>query len=142
MKAVPSFESYGEYASGNYGVNAMRFSLPNGITFYYSYSTLVAYRSPVSDLVIRKNDWSTTTGKHLNWIDGGSAEAKKRRLSESEFETKLDRMLEHYGLGEEERCRVCGAEMYARMRAHHHHRSDCKELHDCATTSDCKGEGQ
>ena len=32
-----------------------------------------------------KNYWSTTTGKHLNWIDNGN---KKERLTTEQFENK------------------------------------------------------
>ena len=32
-----------------------------------------------------ENNWSSTTGKHLNWIDGGTPEAKKNRLSSADF---------------------------------------------------------
>lgn len=138
MNAVPSFRSYGEYSSSNYGANSMQFDLPNGIRFYYSYSTLVAFLTPESGLIVHKNDWSTTTGKHLNWIDGGSVEARKRRVDSQRFNECLEHWMKHYGL-EEEKCLVCGDALYTRIRGHHHHRADCKELHDCATDATCKG---
>lgn len=94
---VPEFSSYGEYASGNYGAHAMRFRLPNGVSFYYSYNTLVAFGSPLTGKVVRYNEWSTTTGKHLNWIDGGGV-AKKVRLQPDKFEEALKEMMEQYGL--------------------------------------------
>jgi len=37
--------------------------------------------------VVRKNDWGATTGKHLNWIDGG---AKADRLGADAFQGKLE----------------------------------------------------
>jgi len=42
----------------------------NGTTYYFSYRTCIAFnrwdgRGPV----VRENVWSTTTGKHLNYID-------------------------------------------------------------------------
>jgi len=36
-------------------------------------------------LHVSQNGWSVTTGRHLTWIDGGSPEAKKRRLSGEDF---------------------------------------------------------
>lgn len=117
----------------------MRFDLPNGVSFYYSYDTLVAFSSSWSGLVVHANTWSTTTGKHLNWIDGGS---KKDRKDAESFELALADMLEHYGLQDDQKCLVCGDQMFTRIRGHHHHRADCKELHDCATDATCKGNEQ
>ena len=38
--------------------------------YYYSYNTLVAFRHAKSgEFHIIKNYWSSTTGKHLNWIN-------------------------------------------------------------------------
>jgi hypothetical protein len=59
---------YCDYPSGNYGVHALSFTDPKGNEFYYSYDTLVAFRSSKTGLVCLKNYWSTTTGKHLNTI--------------------------------------------------------------------------
>lgn len=56
------------------------------IEYYFSYRTLVAFHAPSTGLVARKNDWGATTGKHLNWIDGG---AKKDRLDAQAFQVKL-----------------------------------------------------
>ena len=36
----------------------------------------------VLERVVHQNDWSNTTGKHLNWIDGGD---KSSRVSADEF---------------------------------------------------------
>jgi len=137
-KIIPSFTSYGEYSSSNYGLNSIRFDLPNGLSFYFSYSTLVAFNSGHSGFIVRKNDWSTTTGKHLNWIDGGS---KDKRIDEASFNLKLADTLKHYGLYDE-KCLICGENLHGQVRVHHHHRDDCKELHDCATDTACKGKGQ
>jgi hypothetical protein len=91
---LPSFQSYGNYSSSNYGVNALVFVDAEGRNFYFSYRTLVAASGPgVGGLIVRENDWGPTTGKHLNWIDGGSAEAKARRLSEEEFNARLEEVL-------------------------------------------------
>jgi len=60
----------------------------NNATLYYSYSTVIAFRAN-GELVVRENDWSVTTGKHLNAIDGGSNQAKAARLPSAEFERRL-----------------------------------------------------
>jgi len=52
------------------------------ITVWFSYETPVAFRIAGGDLVVRRNDWGPTTGKHLNTIDGG---ATQHRVSEEEF---------------------------------------------------------
>jgi hypothetical protein len=85
---LPSFQSYGNYDSKNYGVNALQFFYP-GITLWYSYKTIVAFKTEKDGLIVRQNDWSTTTGKHLNAIDGGDSDAKKDRLPGEEFTARL-----------------------------------------------------
>ena len=52
----------------------------NGYQVYYSYNTAVGIRYPNNDLYVANNVWSTTTGRHLTWIDGGSKEAKEERI--------------------------------------------------------------
>ena len=88
MAKLPSFRNYGEYSSSNYGAHSLVFSTPK-IEIYFSYDTPVAFRAAASGLVVRQNDWHTTTGKHLNWIDGGSKEAKAARIPGAEFEKRL-----------------------------------------------------
>ena len=83
MKAT--WDSYGKYSSDNYGSHALRFR-QNGHDFYFSYKTLVAFTYDYK-LYVRENDWSTTTGKHLNWIDGG---LKANRLKSDDFENKYN----------------------------------------------------
>lgn len=78
---LPSWQSYGKYSNGNYGVHALQFFTDSG-TFWFSYQTLVAFQRCGGKRYVRQNDWSTTTGKHLNAIDGGD---KKNRLSEQAF---------------------------------------------------------
>ena len=51
---------------------------------YYSYSTIIAVRI-WDKLYIRENDWSTTTGRHLNAINPD----KSIRLPSAEFEQVL-----------------------------------------------------
>jgi hypothetical protein len=86
---VPSFRSYGDYASENYGVNSLMFTDAQGRDYYYSYKTLVAFRDR-HGLIVRENVWGRTTGKHLNWIDGG---AKDDRLPASGFARVLTERL-------------------------------------------------
>ena len=38
------------------------------LTLYYSYRTIIAFADD-GKLVIRKNEWSSTTGRHLNSIN-------------------------------------------------------------------------
>lgn len=86
---LPTIMGYGDYASSNYGLNAIRVSV-GPITVYYSYRTPVAFRVQGRDLVVRENMWSATTGKHLNWIDGGN---KKERVDSAEFERLWDEQI-------------------------------------------------
>jgi hypothetical protein len=66
-------------------VHSLAFQL-GAVTVYFSYETPVAFEAPGHGLVVRENDWGPTTGKHLNWIDGGN---HKLRLPGSEFEKQL-----------------------------------------------------
>jgi len=54
----------------------------------FSYKTIIAFAQG-GRVVVRQNDWKTTTGKHLNAIDGGSSDAKKARLSSRDFENAM-----------------------------------------------------
>lgn len=55
-----------------------------GLTVWVSYKTIVGFRA-AGRQVISQNYWSNTTGRHLTEIDGGSAAAKKARVSQDEF---------------------------------------------------------
>lgn len=81
---LPTFESYGPY-SGNYGVHALTFQDAGGNQFWFSYKTLVAFMPAIGPRVVHANDWGTTTGKHLNAIDGGGSAGKKNRLKDAAF---------------------------------------------------------
>lgn len=59
------------------------------IDYYFSYETCVAARLPGMGLVVSQNVWSKTTGKHLNTIDGGSADAKAKRQPSGTFDAIL-----------------------------------------------------
>jgi len=79
---LPTFQTYGNYSSSNYGAHALQF-FAGGNVFWFSYKTLVAFRGPDGRRVVRQNDWGPTTGKHLNAIDGGD---KKSRVDSAAFE--------------------------------------------------------
>ena len=78
--------NYGNYSSNNCGAHSLAFQL-GAVTVYFSYETPVAFSAPGHGLVTRVNDWGPTTGKHLNWIDGGNHEL---RIPGSEFEQLLE----------------------------------------------------
>ncbi len=68
-----------------------------GLDIHFSYSTPIAFRGS-GPLVVRENIWSTTTGKHLNRVDGGSAAAKKERVDTETFERLLQEAIEQEGI--------------------------------------------
>ena len=41
-------------------------------TYWFSYDTCVAFQEDGYPVIVRKNVWGPTTGKHLNYIDNGS----------------------------------------------------------------------
>jgi hypothetical protein len=84
MQTLPTFQSYGQYSSDNYGVNCLVFTDAQRNDYYFSYETLVAFWTAQTGLVVRENDWGPTTGKHLNWIESD----KSKRISGEEFEKK------------------------------------------------------
>lgn len=86
-------QNYGNYSSNNYG--SSRMVRIGELDFYFSYETVIAFRSPATGLRVRVNDWSTTTGKHLNAIDGGD---KKTRIQGEQFEKELAELLAKYQL--------------------------------------------
>lgn len=57
------------------------------LTLWFSYKTPVAFWTEETGIVVCENVWGTTTGKHLNAIDGGD---KKSRLSRSAYLAKLE----------------------------------------------------
>ena len=88
--------NYMDYSSNNYG--SSRAVYIGSLTLYFSYDTVIAFSSPKTDLVIRVNDWSVTTGKHLNAINTN----KKIRIDGEEFEKQLDTLMASYKLVEPE----------------------------------------
>lgn len=55
------------------------------ITIWFSYVTPVAFRVEGRAKIVRRNDWSTTTGAHLNAIDGDHA----KRIKGEDFMIQL-----------------------------------------------------
>lgn len=91
MTTLPTVESYGRYSSSNAGANSLKMSIA-GLEVYFSYETIIAFRGR-NGLRVIKNQWQTTTGKHLNWIDGGN---KKERLEPEQFGKELDAELVNF----------------------------------------------
>lgn len=85
MTNLPQFENYGNYSSANYGAHSLRFFDAAGNCYWFSYSTLVAFHKPGCPRIVHENDWGPTTGKHLNWIDGGGYMAHGKRVSAKNF---------------------------------------------------------
>jgi hypothetical protein len=92
---LPRISSYGQYSSDNYGAHTLRVELP-GITLYFSYHTVIAFRGRTYGLRVSENLWGPTTGKHLNWI----SDDKSRRVSREEFERSLKEELAVLGYQE------------------------------------------
>jgi len=90
MEQEPNL-NIGNYGRGNNG----RFVEINNTTLYFSYNTIVAFSTPETGLKVCKNVWSTTTGGHLNAIDGGD---KGGRLNRDEFVRQLNKAIEERGL--------------------------------------------
>ncbi len=83
---LPTISNYGQYASGNYGAHTLRVQV-GPIALWFSYQTVVAFRAPGYPQVVHDNVWGPTTGKHLNWIDGGDY---KNRVSSEDFQRLYD----------------------------------------------------
>lgn len=104
MNTLPTIENYGEYSSSNYGANSLTVRFSSGLQLWYSYTTIVAFKESWSAPIrVRENDWSKTTGKHLNWIDRGD---KKERINGEDFEKELHAVLVKHNLASE--CTACG----------------------------------
>ena len=87
MKKV-NFRNYGQYSSDNYGAHTLVFSDGHNNQFWFSYDTLVAF-CVKGEFHIIKNYWGTTTGKHLNWIDGNH----DIRETREEFNANYERLM-------------------------------------------------
>jgi len=83
MKAqLPSISSYGQYSSDNYGAHTLLVDV-GPLRVWFSYKTPVAFHVDGQRRVVLRNYWAATTGKHLNWIDGGD---KKSRVDQETFD--------------------------------------------------------
>jgi hypothetical protein len=100
MAPIPAFQTYGNYSSKNYGAHCLQFFDAAGNVFWFSYSTLVAFKPCGGPLIVRENDWGPTTGKHLNAIDGGGG-AKKARLPAAAFQRELGRAFDSAAIAAE-----------------------------------------
>lgn len=63
------------------------------LTMYFSYETCIGFKKWADELVLSKNIWSSTTGKHLNHIDPD----KEYRVDHGEFKKQLAKALEATG---------------------------------------------
>lgn len=59
-----------------------------GVSLYFSYETIVGFRTSETGTVLSENIWSQTTGKHLN-VHG----CREDRIPHAEFEKKLEEVL-------------------------------------------------
>ena len=88
MEYIGTYGNYSYNTSESYKKSrASKWKDDLGIIYYKSYSTFVAFEYPGHQLVVRYNVWSTTTGKHLNWIS-----SKKYRLPSDKFEAELKKV--------------------------------------------------
>ena len=88
-----SKRNYGDYSSNNYGAHTQQVDIGN-LRLWFSYDTVVAFHDNDGRKVC-ENCWQQTTGKHLNWIDGGD---KKSRLPYDEFNELLNEALARHEL--------------------------------------------
>jgi hypothetical protein len=76
--------------AGGYKIKGTSFSTltdtANQIKVWYSYATPVAVTDIMHNTTyVSVNNWSVTTAKHLNEIDGGSITAKRLRLAPQDW---------------------------------------------------------
>lgn len=90
---LPKIENYGRYTNENYGHHMLKATV-DSLTVWFSYETPVAFQVADGLVVVRQNDWGVTTGKHLSWIDGGSKDAKAKRVSSDVFTSLYQQALD------------------------------------------------
>ena len=88
MTATATLPHIGNYMD-NGRDNSLYFEFDD-VRVYYSYTTPVAFYSPGTGLICRVNDWSATTGKHLNAIEPNKAV----RVPGDVFENLLSELVE------------------------------------------------
>jgi hypothetical protein len=91
---LPRIGNYSQYKSSNYGAHTHYVEV-GPVTVWFSYSTPVAFHVDGHERVVRSNGWGPTTGKHLNWIDGGN---KAARVSGDEFQRLWNEQVAPLGL--------------------------------------------
>lgn len=83
---IPNITSYfGTSASEE---NAAKVITIGNTHFYYSFETVMAVKHN-DVLTVMVNMYGPSTGKHLRAIDGGSDEAKAKRLEQADFNAFL-----------------------------------------------------
>ena len=85
MQQIPTYSNYNPKSDNG---NTACFTDSFGSRFYFSYTALVAYKKLGEKMVVCQNRWGSTTGKHLNWIDGGN---QAERLRDEDFNNKFKR---------------------------------------------------
>jgi hypothetical protein len=78
---LPRVETY--YPRGN-SANAVKVEM-DGMTLWFSYSTLVAFQVGGNPRVVIENYWGPTTGRHLRAIDGCYS-GDQSRVSRADFD--------------------------------------------------------
>lgn len=87
---LPTISNYMDYSSSNYGAHSLLVTM-GPLRVWYSYRTPVAFSwMGPAPMVVHQNVWGTTTGKHLNMIDGGDKEARKQRVDGEHFQAMWD----------------------------------------------------
>jgi hypothetical protein len=61
----------------------------DNVVFWFSYGTLIAYHVMGNPKVIRQNDFSNTTGKHLNVIDDDHTKRVKGVVFEAMYQRDI-----------------------------------------------------
>lgn len=84
MATLPHIWNYGNYSSSNYGAHTLAVEI-GMLRLYFSYDSVIAFKSPKHGIVVSKNVWGTTTGKRLNWIE----DDHKQRVPHYQFEDLL-----------------------------------------------------
>ena len=76
MEYVGTYGRYSYNTSESYKKSrASKWKDDKGIYYYKSYNTIIAFEVD-GMITARQNVWGSTTGKHLNWIDGGDKNSR------------------------------------------------------------------
>ena len=86
--------SFGSYMNNGNKINSLMFEF-GSLKIWFSYKTIVAIQDGSDERIVRENDWSNTTGRHLNAIDFGD---KKSRVSGEVFEEAVENILKKHNL--------------------------------------------